>query len=424
MLSSIIAGLSALASITGFSSGTNFEVTADDYSIITETINSSVSFRDVTEIAKVKEYDDIYSIFGENRYLEVEINDIGYLIYDKQENVVAEYDPFNFTPYKDYDDDLKVYHYTVVDLTTNVIGVSPVNRGMYTTEQIKLVKRYLNDSAISYWLNTSEGNWADEITNRAKKIIKDTINANRPVLVNGSGHSTVAYGYDDDYVYVHTGWGFVAATPWATFTTKWFNNEFDTGAVDILLTGQHYHSDNYYSAYYDEYYCPDGYSFENLLLSPTDYAFEPQYFFYEKSIDVQKDGYIINTNRLRTGYIEEECINLSSRRQGAGVAYLEYYCPSYVKKIVVNVSFWSSSELYVSGIDTAIIQYMDSNGNWITAFNLLEDINLSKDRTNQDTIIVSFPKEVSNFRFYTENSAIGDRNKGRISIKDMEIMYA
>lgn len=42
----------------------------------------------------------------------------------------------------------------------------------------------------------------------------------------------------------------------------------------------------------------------------------------------------------------------------------------------------------------------------------------------QDEIIISFPNNVSNFRFYTESSPIGDRNKGRISIKDLEIMHA
>lgn len=558
MFDPIILGLNALAAITGFSSGTNFEITSEDYTIIAETINSHLTYGEKIEISHVTEYDDIYSIYGENRYLEVEINDAGYLIYDKQDNAVVEYYPNCLTPYEDYGDDvLKIYHYEkkpyyivydnsnfillrnnqkinasiledltdnsrgtagqyltnivpattatfinnayffenlhdyhglndsgictiiatqiafgyydtfyddnlvnetydvvskeysntkitknfiqspgtgmqysdqrfrdyLVDLTTDALGFSPVNRGMYTTEQISLVKRYFNGSTISYSLNTSEGNFGDQITNRAKTIIKDTINDNRPVLVNGSGHSTIAYGYDDNYVYVHTGWGYVAATPWATYTTKWFNNEFDTGAIGISINGEHYHSDNYFSAYYNEYYCPDGYSYENLNLRPSDYNFEPQYFFYEQTLNVEKNDYIISTNRLRTGYIEEECINLSSRRLDAGVAYLEYHCPSFVKKIVVNISFWSSSELYISGIDTAVIQYMNSNGDWITVFDLLNDINLSTDRTNQDTIIISFPQGVSSFRFYAENDALGIRNKGRISIKELEVMH-
>lgn len=227
----------------------------------------------------------------------------------------------------------------LLNLTEDVIGVSPVKRGMFTTEQIKLVKRYLKDSGISYSLNTSEGNWGDQITNRAKAIIKNTINENRPVLVNGSGHSTVAYGYDDDYVYVHTGWGYIAATPWATFTTKWFNNEFDTGAIGILLTGEHYHSDNYYSAYYNEYYCPDGYSFESLLLKPYDYNFEPQYFFSLKTLDVSKNGFTIYTKRLRTGYIEQECINFRQEEKAPALLFWNIIAHLLSKKSLLAFLF-------------------------------------------------------------------------------------
>ena len=79
--------------------------------------------------------------------------------------------------------------------------------------------------------------------------------------------------------------------------------------------------------------------------------------------------------------------------------------------------------MYTPNVDTAVIQYMDSDGDWIVALDLLNDINLSKDRTNQDIISIPFPQGVSNFRFYTTNFALGDRNKGRISIKDLEVMH-
>ena len=560
MINSIILGLNALAAITGISSRTNFEVTREDYINIAETIKSSVSYGDKLLISNVIAYDDIYYIYGENRYLCVELKNAGYLIYDKRENCVIEYNPYELNPYKNYDDgvlkllyhyddksyyfiyenddfefindtlnlnlnicndlinestDDSGYYYTnvnpsndavfinnsyyfeklgnnhglndsgictiiatqiilgyydtfnndnlvdekydvisiektdtksiknfsqspgtgnaysdqrfrdyLVNLTTNVIGVSPVNRGMYTKEQITLVNKYLIDSNLSYSLSTSEGNWGDQITNRAITIIKNAIDNNRPVLVNGSGHSTVAYGYDDNYVYVHTGWGYVAATPWSTFTTKWLNNEFDTGAVDILLGDEHYHSDNYYSEFYNEYYCPDGYKYENLTLYPDEYNFESQYFFYEKTSNISKNGYLINTKRLRTGYIENEYINLSSRRENAGIAYLEFYCPFFIRKIDLDISFWSSNELYLFDGNCALIQYMDLNANWITIFDLLNDVTLSTNRNNQNKLTVKFPKDVSNFRIYAENNPIGDRNKGRISIKRLEITHA
>ena len=67
----------------------------------------------------------------------------------------------------------------LVDLTTQEIGESPVNQGMSTKEQIKLVKRYLNDSKLAYKLSTCEGNSLEnnDITNHTKKIIRNTIDA-------------------------------------------------------------------------------------------------------------------------------------------------------------------------------------------------------------------------------------------------------
>ena len=45
----------------------------------------------------------------------------------------------------------------------------------------------------------------------------NAINQNRPVYCSDSGHIVVAYGYDDEYVYGQTGWGYVAKTLWSTF---------------------------------------------------------------------------------------------------------------------------------------------------------------------------------------------------------------
>lgn len=50
-----------------------------------------------------------------------------------------------------------------------------------------------------------------------------------------------------------------------------------------------------------------------LVLTPADYVFEQQYFFYEKSSNITKNAYTFQTTRLRCGYIEEEYIVLSLR---------------------------------------------------------------------------------------------------------------
>ena len=66
---------------------------------------------------------------------------------------------------------------------------------------------------------------------------------------------------------------------------------------------------------------------------------------------------------------------------------------------------------------TAIIEYKDERGNWITALDLLDDVELSTDRYNQDTYIINFPTNGTKcFRYYMTSEAVGSRNKGRISV--------
>ena len=563
MIETVLLGLSALASITGVSSGTNFEISNEDYNIIANSVGleTEIDENGDTAIKNVTSKNNLYSISGENRYLELVFNGGGYLIYDKMNNEVVETDFNNNSPYSFYEQNFKIYYNSfsgakhivfenekfyclddsslisnssidgymrlagesagqyisnfvpdsnakfidnsfyfeklginhgindsgictiiatqislgyqdtfyndnivdeiydyvpietsntkiirnfsespgtgrkngsnsdqrfrnyLISLTEEEIGHTPVDAGMYTQEQIKLVKHYLNDTGLEYSLNTSEGNWGDQITNRAIAILKNGIENNRPVLVNGTGHSTIAYGYDDSYVFVHTGWGDVAATPWSTFTTKWIGNEFDTGAIDIEMNCEHYHSDNYYSAYYDEYYCPDGFKHLKTVINPEHHGFEAQYFFSNRVKNFVLDNYVIETNRLRTGYIENQFINLSPKREGAGIAFLEYNLPSYIKKITIDVSLWSGAENYSKATDKILIEYRNSNGEWITAIDLLNDIELSTDRTRQNRITVAFPKQTSSFRFYAESNASGDRNKGRLSIGQMEVMH-
>lgn len=158
-----------------------------------------------------------------------------------------------------------------------------------------------------------------------------------------------------------------------------------------------------------------------LLLTPADYGFEQQYFFYEKTLDIVSGNETITTTRLRCGYIEEEYINLSPRRLNAGEAYLVYTFDSNLIQVNVDLTLWSASEYLNPSDSTALIQYKDSNGNWITVLDLLNDVTLSKNRANPDTFTINFTEETNEFRFYVSSTATGDRNKGRLCIGDMEI---
>lgn len=82
---------------------------------------------------------------------------------------------------------------------------------------------------------------------------------------------------------------------------------------------------------------------------------------------------------------------------------------------------WSVNEHFNINDSSAVIQYKDKSGNWITILDLLTDINLSKDRTKPDNYTIVFPDGTKEFRFYCQSTATGDRNKGRICIGNMEI---
>lgn len=308
----------------------------------------------------------------------------------------------------------------LVDLGTNEIGISAHVDGYTTYQQSRVVRRYLNERDFDFTLNTvTNSSFGQNLT---KSKIKYAINNGRPVICNDRDHSVVAYAYDDDYVYVHTGWGWPGRVIWETFEDN-SNVGYEIGAIDIVLSCEHIHSDNYYSSYYHKAYCPDGFERGRMELKPNDFGFEPQYYFYQKLKNIYVGDDTIQTRRLRTGYIENSFINLSPRRQDAGIAYLEMTFPDVIRNIVVDISFWGGNELYDPNIHNARIEYKDSDNHWVEAIDLLHDISLSTNRFNQDRINIVFPEETLSFRFYASNYAVGNLNKGRISIGGISITY-
>ncbi len=313
----------------------------------------------------------------------------------------------------------------LINLSNDVNGSSPFISGLSNKEQKKLISSYLDNSNLSYSINFCQGTLNQDWNGEAKALIKSTIDSGRPVIANSADHSYVAFGYSENNVYVHTGWGHCSALEWSTFESP-FPLIRCIGALDIVFSCVHFHSDNYHSYYYDKCYCPCGYSFNEIVLNPVDYGFQPQYYFYHRWEEINISNCTFDTHRLRTGYIENEFVNLSPRREDAGIAYLEYYLPVSIKKIVVYISFWGPSEQYNPNIfpnHSARIQYGDQYGIFYNAFDLLHDVSLSTDRTNQNLLQVSFPQGTTSFRFYTVNDAVGDRNRGRISIGKLRIVY-
>lgn len=103
MIQNIILGLSALSSITGFSSGTTYEMAESDWSTISTELGMDLTIMDdkVSSNNLILEIRDLYNMSGENQYIEIVLENDGYLIYDKKDNKVLEKSQVEFSdPYK------------------------------------------------------------------------------------------------------------------------------------------------------------------------------------------------------------------------------------------------------------------------------------------------------------------------------------
>ena len=308
------------------------------------------------------------------------------------------------------------------NICENTLGFTPVNRGMYTTEQIDFIKAYLDKQNVKYSLNTCEGNMADRIANRTVQFIKDTINSGRPVISNGTGHSAVAYGYDENFVYVHTGWGYVAATPWSTYETSMVDYEYDVGAIDIEII-DHVHSDNYFSVFNNHYICSCGSFIKCECIEPSEWGFEPQYFFYKKQNSHQFNELIVNTSRLRSGFIENAVVNLSPRREDAGSSYLKVQIDNVLTKFELEMAWWSENEFQNDAISLLYYRDILNIDLWMPFINIKEDLNLNMGYDCLQNYIFVLREETDGFMILNKNLPVGDRNKGRISIGKTKIYY-
>lgn len=160
---------------------------------------------------------------------------------------------------------------------------------------------------------------------------------------------------------------------------------------------------------------------ELIRLSPKDYNFEAEYFFYEKSKTITIGSHNIPTKRLRCGFIEGEYIILSARRDNALTAYLEFSFDKPVKRIDVDLCMWSSNEFINMYNAEAMIQYKNQNNQWVTALDLLKNAVLSKDKSSPNIYSIVFPENTLEIRFYSTSIYGADRNKGRICIGDMVV---
>lgn len=155
-------------------------------------------------------------------------------------------------------EETSVFKDYLVKLFEDTSGVDIEPRGITTRQQMDCIEAYFSNFQLSAEVNACEGTFDDIIYNKTIPFIKSIIDEGRPLISNGINHSTVAYAYDDEYVYVHTGWGYTAATPRDTFNGIKFSDNYFYGGIDFTYSRNHHHSYNYYNTKTNHYICSCG----------------------------------------------------------------------------------------------------------------------------------------------------------------------
>lgn len=188
------------------------------------------------------------------------------------------------------------------------------------------------------------------------------------------------------------------------------------GEFNVIVTG---YASNFFATggYHSSQYQSKKVSFSVL---PSEYGFAQQYFYYTTDVNHNLMTNKFSTSRLRTGYIENEYVVLSARKNDAGIAFLEYSTGFPISNISIEMAFWSQNEYLTSADSTATIQYKNNDGTWINIVNLLENDILPTDRNSPTKINISFSTNIYEFRIYVQTAQIGTINKGRICVGELQ----
>lgn len=165
----------------------------------------------------------------------------------------------------------------------------------------------------------------------------------------------------------------------------------------------------------------------HITIAPAEYNIINTYVLEEEKATIMQGNYKVETSRKRVGYVENQNINLSANRKDAGEAYIRYDMDMEIKRIDVDLSFWSDDEGFYddSNKSTAFIQYLNSSNQWINLCDMLGEIEMPLNRFNMERFTFIIPEFTKNIRFIStfENPMSTSRNLGRICIGDLSIYF-
>lgn len=337
------------------------------------------------------------------------------------------------TPHRDMEGVLIDPNHYITSLGVTYEKVNNILYGYF------LNNNYMNNrfDTVSSRMSTYNQNNPDYYSEkqRIRSEIIEILQSGRPVLVGGShfdgseivGHACIAYAYDNvnDKIIGNLGGSYLTASildNYFDINYKYYFSLYIHDEATQSITNNYYFSDK------TAYYSPGTNSLFNKI-APTDFGFPDAYNQTEissnltiYSLDPNGTNEVVGVKRVRTGYIHNECINLSTKRRAPGISYLELTFPRDIKYLTIDISWWSATEMVTWANSEYFIQGKDGG-----MFYNYKDIwyeNISTDRTHPTKMKVEFEQGISTIRFYgSTTDYTNDRNKGRLSLFNMVVEY-
>lgn len=318
----------------------------------------------------------------------------------------------NQSPSTDYFESLKTNEFRdyLVDKAYDYNNSNP-HLGMSNFQIRNFIESYLDErnipAEIEFSLNEST----------YISTIENYIDNDKPVLATVPYHVVIVYGYDDDYFYLDSGW---SGTDGGTGRIPKYIFGFGTDSVMALnleIDG-HLHSNNFYNRSNQWLTCGCGFHHSTrLIINPSDWEFPGYYSMSSLESNHLLNGISFYSNRLRTGFIESQVINLSPRKAYAGHAFLDILFQVQIYEVNMEIGWWSENEL--QNLGSAKIGYhthLTSDDFWVDNYIDLLSLDLPQSYQNLKNIRVLLPFNTNGFKFDLTNYPVGDRNKGRLSI--------
>ena len=230
-------------------------------------------------------------------------------------------------------------------------------------QQLSCLNYYLGYTGVNSTCNLvwTEGNPNDNRLESTLNLIRTTIDAGRPLIVNGHHHSTVAFAYDDSFVYVHSGYGHTSKVPLSYYTDH--DASYSPTAIDINPSGSHSHNCNYYSDTTNNFYCSCGAIKIGNLISLSDLV----------SVSYDTGSTLQRTLSTPKGTAD---ISTKHARLSSGEIILDSSLEeSFLEIKLRSESITSFAIDLMSDFDGPVvpnyeIEYVNTNGLWSDALNL------------------------------------------------------